>query len=282
MRCCPPHPRWARSDRARHHRDRRRCRWARTCRSRRDRRGRRSRRCTRHPAPGTGTAPIVGGVMICPGPPDVIVCGCWSAAFSASSSAARCASISAAIWISASRRACSPVTACSTSCWFTRSAASLVSSSSLSCCCSLLLPLEVALLALQLRVERGEALGDLVVGLVGPVEQLLPAGGVDRVGGVDERFQRRARVRVREHARAGGCSRAAPAALALVVEIDSCNRPMSSRVCSSWWSAAEKSAAVSLAAARASASCFRAPRRGRRRSLRRPPSRGGGPPPRGS
>ena len=237
-----------------------RCRWARTCRCRDGRRRRRSRRCRPRRSPGTGTGPSPGWAMIWPGAarrdrsaaarrappsrPRAPPCA-------ARRRAGRCA-------ISASRRAWRSATACSTSCWFAAQGRELGVELVADLRLLALLTLELGLLVLQLRVDRGELLHDVVVGLVGLVEQLLAAGGVDRVGGVDERLERRARVRVGVHRPLRGVlpqllrlgpwsSRSSPASLA-----------MCSRVSSSWWSAVENAAAVSLAAARASVSFWRA------------------------
>ena len=62
----------------------------------------------------------------------------------------------------------------------------------------LLLLLEIRLLALEQVVHRRELLHDVVVGLVGLVEQLLAPDRVDRVGRVGDLLELVARVRVRE------------------------------------------------------------------------------------
>ena len=161
---------------ARLHRHRLWCRSGRTCRCPGGRWARRSRRCTRRPAPGTRTGPAPGWRRS--GPPGRStgrLLRATSAARSASSCAFRVASAKAAIAISVSSRVCRSLTSCDVSACCCCTAASLASSVSLSCLLLLLLLLEIRLLALEQVVDRRQLLHDVVVGLVGLVEQLLAA-----------------------------------------------------------------------------------------------------------
>ena len=121
-----------------------------------------------------------------------------------------------------------------------------------------LLAFEVGLLVLELAGERGQPLGD----------RRCRSGWPGRAAaGAERRRPRRWRRRrprtscpgaCTRTPRAGGRTRAAPAPWPWCVAIESWSLAMSSRVCSSWWSAVENCAAVSLAAARASDSFCRA------------------------
>ena len=140
---------------------------------------------------------------------------------------------------------------------FACSVASLASSSSADLLLLALLPFEVGLLVLELRVDRRELLDDVVVGLVGLVEQLLPAGGVDRVGGVDQRFERIARVRVGEHRARWRAYVAQLGGACLGGRDRLLQSAMCSRVSSSSWSdVGERGGGLVGGLARASASCL--------------------------
>ena len=202
-----------------------------------------------------------------------MACCAASAARSASSSAFRSASANAPIAISASSRACRAATGLLDVGWLRLQRGELGVELVADLLLLALLAFEVGLLVLELRVDRREPLHDVVVGLVGLVEQLLPAGGVDRVGGVDERFELIARVRVGEHARACGRMSRSSSARAFVVAIESSRSAMSLAVSSSSWSASENAAAGSLAAGAGVGRASGARRRGRPRWPRPPRGR---------
>ena len=212
-----------------------------------------------------------------------MVCCTASAAFSASSSALRCASIELRrSAISASRRVCRSVTACSTSCWFAAQRRELGVELVADLLLLVLLALELGLLVLELRVDARASLftTSLSVWLARSRSCWRRAASTASVASTSASSDVPGWVYAYT-ARWRAYSRSS-CALALVAAIDSSSSAdVLARLVELVVGGGERRPR-SRWRRRGPRSASAAPRRGRRRSLRRPPSRGGARPQRGS